>query len=337
MDEAAVDDEADGGLPEVIDFFDANYGCDWEADDDIVRLRRASLDNNSNGRGAGSGGSGGSLRNIHIHRVIRVKEAVRDVIPDVFRSAVAAAASSSPPAPLSSLPLLITRIRVSSDVQWVTVEWTLVPCHAESSLCRLPASLGGMSLQSVLSLVAAQLTSTIAAIRAALCSRLKLRYVPHVRFVYGDEWRRRRSDRQRQKEIDERLSDGGSGSSQAWRGEEAVEDEVGFHRFNPFTLSARGQKRAMSAHLRPSHRAAGIVSEQRPTPQRRDRRGRQQRRHQQAPDDVKRSHRLSGQQRYVRPVQQFQHTQRGGSRPPHVKRDDGWIKRQQQRALWESL
>lgn len=326
VDEAAADEDVSGDLPEVVEWFELDYG-DWSADEDIVRLRQAQL---SDGGRADNGGS--SLHHIHMHRIIRVKEAVRDILPDVLRS------RSSPRLDFTSLPLLVTRVRVSSDVQWVSVEWTLVPLRADSSLCRLPASMSGLSLHAVLELIASQLAACIAPLRSALGSRLTLRYVPNVRFVYdGEEWRKRRRDRRRQREVEERLSgsSNGSGGSQRQQGEELVEAEVGFHRFNPFVSAPPGPPPAVGAQKRSSGGAGGIVSEQRPS--RESRRSRQQREQRRALDEMKRTGVVNGQQRYARPVQlqQQQQQQAARSRPRHIKRDEQWIQKQQ-RALWES-
>ena len=330
--QSAVDDDGSGGLPEVADFFDINYG-DWSDDPDIARLRlEASLDSN---RRADNGGS--SLHNIHIHRILRVKEAVRDVLPDVIRSHSSSAAAR---VDLTSLPLLMTRVRVSSDVQWVSVYWTLVPYAADSSLCRLPASMAGMKLHAALALVASQLTSCIAPMRLALSGLLALRYVPHVRFVYeGSEWRRRLRDRQRVAEVEERLTNSGesatdssASNSSSSEPPDLVEAGVDFHRFNPFSSSPpRPRAYRVSAQKRSSSGAASIVSEQRPP--REKRRSSQQRQQRRALAEMKRTGVVNGEWRYARPVVKQQAAT--GSRPRHVKKDEEWI-RQQQRALWES-
>ena len=307
---------ADGGLPEVADFFDVDYG-DWDADEDVVRLRQAALSDEAR---ADNGGS--SLHNLAIHRLIRVKEAVRDIVPAVLRCQSALPSSA---VDLGSLPLLVTRVRVSSDLQWLTVQWTLMPHRADSSLCRLPASLSGRSLHSVLTLVASQLTACIGPIRRQLASRLTTRYVPNVRFVYdSDEWRRRRLDRQRARDVEHRLSSAGLSSA------EPVDEELSFHRFNPFVASTSGGSgQAVLARPRFSSGAASIVSVQRA--RREKGRSRHERQHKRVLDDIKRTGVVNGQQRYARPIQQ----QSTSSRPRKRVDEWEWIKKQQ-RALWES-
>ena len=352
QEEAEAVDDSDGGaadgLPEVRDFFDVEYG-DWSADEDIARLRHASAEDDSR---ADNGGS--SLHNIQIHRIIRVKEAVRDVLPDVLRQR-----SSLPSArvDLTSIPLLVTRVHVSSDLQWASVEWTLVPHAADSSLCRLPASMAGLSLRSLLALVSSQLTLCIAPIRRALSDALSFRYVPNVRFVYeADEWRRRRRDRRREREVEQRLSErthsgsGGGRSVSSASEERALESELAaeeadFQRFNPFVAptggSSGGLQRPNSSRgaERGSGASSRVVAEQLPARERR--RSRQQREQRRALDELKRTGVVNGQQRYARPVQQPQQQQqaarRGGSggRPRHVNKDEEWI-RAQQRTVWES-
>ena len=342
---AVGDDSTSNWLPEVVDFFDVDYEEEeWEADEESVRLNRAS----PTGFAETSTGAGGGAYPHHsqLQRVARVKAAVRDLLPAVLRSQ-----SSLPGAlvDLRCLPLLVTAIRVSSDVQWVAVQWTLVPHKADSSLCRLPASLSGHSLRSVLLLVSSQLQRCIGAVRSSLGAQLSLRYVPNVRFDYdGGRWRRRRRDLQRAREVaTQRLSgdkqrDGGVHTRGGGEAEVAA-----FERFNPFTpQSAAGASNQTnnrnSASKRPS---ATIASTQQQQPRRESWRSKRERQHRRLLADIRRTGVVNGQQRFARPVQQQQQQQQqqrvqqraaaSDSSARRATKGEQWT-RMQQRKLWES-